>query len=752
MSSHKIYYDELLVQSKQEKKPMSMSLFRDLMNTVHDRTDPEEVQLDNEDIVFLLNVDSDLGNFTDVQISGLISHKKKASLRGCGSVYPTNIQEIPIVHEESFPRIIMRKDRPDNVRQNVPLYEDVRYCSTLFGREVFLEDLQAAHDAADFHAIPFQSLTTDIYPCDYYYDNFMRGPSQYNVDPIEASAKKAIRLLGEERKTTTLTTIWAENSKALVRYAKAGFNRIHVLYPSDFTKSHHAKIAKYALDACPGVEIFVVDVCSSKELLTMSSADLISRYKLDVNSTFMCHYLPQFLHLRYGFVDFSCMYLDESVKESSVEMEIPVFKVTMATILNYYNCWFAENMRKGVLSGHCGVYDPIRRIRLSFSQHGAFVDHIRNPSDFGASDFVINDVASFTGILSKTKLNICRKFFVEKEIKSDDISKDSFTLVKTKSVDISWLDLPAGVLYFPSVDYFVVKTNNMGELLYNGVSYAGFPVDRDCYVVRDFPVLMVLDLAYVRKDFFARRRLIPPEYCVPFSRVQYWDLAYAVFPFSAGSVIQFSVDYDLRFELLSSNKELRRYSEWIIPGVAINKELNQFVWDSEMYTWIGPISFDFGDNPRKRYYEFKEQVAVRKALRFSNELGSCEIPHSLSTAVITAVNMESLLMDILPPNIRDMCMVNMSPYYVGVAESGYADIQQDLIEEEFGVDRLYSTYQYDIVTQEFFFRNRNLLYCFPYESDFLEVHGGNIVLKIDGGYWVSCDDFSSYVPALYLKK
>lgn len=733
------------------KTPMSMSVLRDMMSDAHNLDSSENIKLENEDVAFLLAIDPDLSNFTPVQIAGLMSHKRKAALRGCGSVYPTNIVEIPIVHKVSYPKIIMKKDRPENVRKDVPLYEDIRYASQLFTRDNFLDDLSRAKDVAEFHGIDIQGLTIDEYPCDYYYDNFMTGPSKYGMDPSEISVKKAITRLGEERKSNKLTTIWAENSKALVRYALAGFTHITVLYPDGYTKMHHERIKKYALEQCPGVEIVAKDICSEVELVQLTSEQFVEQYNLDKESTLMIHYLPQFMHLRYVFKDFSCMYLDEDVQLASHLMEIPVFDGSMAAMLNYYNCWFVENLMKGVIKGHCGIYDSIRRIRVSFSQHGAFLDHIRNVSDFGLADFVVQDLNTYVGLASALKLKICTKFFPDVDIEDELNETGDWEIFKSSAIDVSWLDLPQTVVYLPSVEFDVCETDPFGNLIFGNTVFPGFPPERRCHVVLNRNELCVLDIVYGRKDYYTRRKLIPPEFRVEASSIQMWEHAYIVFPFSSSPVTTFRVDSNIRLDILFNEKVFKSFNEWVFPGVAFNDELGKFVWDVNSYMYMGPFSFEHYVSGRERYYEFETQLSVRKALRFGSGDIFIEVPRSLSEDFITSENMQFLLTEVLPDNYRDICVVGMSPYFVGDSAGEYSEVADVIYDDVYEHDNLLDILSYNRVDQQFVMHNRNLTYWCRFESNFGSVMGTDVVLNVQGGYWLKDGVSSQYIPDLYLQ-
>jgi len=584
--------------------------------------------LDQKDCSFMETIDPKAKVLDDECLRGYMIAKQMAADVGCTLGMFENVCDVPIDLKEQGSKLIFKEDRATPQRRNPPLFEDVRLATSLFERDNILSEIYHAEAVAAQSGKQFCHLTTDDVPCDHYYPNFMQERSQPRGDTREALMTKFADKFEAPQGCEVVTTIWAENSKAFGRYYDAGFKKIIVLFPSDFPQSNYTRFKGYAQEKRPGLEIVCKDVASSCELFGMTSDEFIQIYNLDSSSFFLINFLPQFMHLRYGFSGFSCIYSDDSVLQNSEIGIVPDSFLSISALLDYYAIWFHENRPEMVKTGHGGIVDPIKRVRISYSQHGCFLDHWRSSSDFGEGAFIDQLLATYAGVVSESRLRLVKSDNIDGLLDYSQVGNLEL-YESSEAVDLSWVSLPEGTIYFPSVNLIVMKSTLEGTVKHKDVVYGGFPHDRDIYGCEIEGAYYVMDVSFARKDFFARRSFIPERLRLPYSHQQIWDHAYVIFPSSAAKTGDYKTSLVTQREYLGQDSELR-FLEVIIPGLAWNVERKAIVYDENSYMYSGLFDFTYEPGGRRRYYEFDTQYAVRKSKNFRILDRSFELPASRS--------------------------------------------------------------------------------------------------------------------------
>jgi hypothetical protein len=646
------------------------------------KTDEGELE-ETEDDLFLKKIDPTLDQITDEHREGLRIAKEMAASYGCTLELTLKVEEKPLDIKNEEPRIIFHKPKPTPVRKNDPMYEDIKNLSLLFERDRVLELIEEGEKVAQDLGKSFCHLTVEDLPCDYFYEDFMRGPSLPKIDKKEQLYYDAFEAIEIPEGCSKLTTIWAENSKAFGRYAALGFDEIEVLYPENYSMDNYKNYKKYALERYPGLEISRKIIASEQDLLQMNAEEFMDRYKLDCDSYFFINYLPQFMHLRYGFNNFMCVYSSTDILLTGEKFIMPEIDLPHAALMDYYSIWMNENRPDIVEKGHGALCDPLSRKILAYSQHGCFIDHIRDASDFGEGQFVDQTLASFAGKDSDSRLRIVHSFR-EMDHEEELESWNSYDYDNVDAVDISWMELPSDTVYMPAVPCFELKTTEAGTFVHKGIVYSGFPKsERTIKCIEHEDIVYVLDISYSRRKFFSRRNMIPEGLRVPISHLMRWHHCYAVLVESWSQVDKYKVSPTIKMSPDRVNPVTLR--ETVIPGVAWNSIRNALVFDETKYLYASPIEVDY-QAERTRYYEFDNQYAVRKAKRFQMGDIYVEIPASRSEQMVLPFYFEDVILKSFDERYRISFYEEMLPSFRDNLEFYFSD--DDIgSEDEFAMDK-----------------------------------------------------------------
>jgi hypothetical protein len=635
-------------------KPMSISDFRSFLQKCVS-TPADEVTSDEADLSFL----SRLKNVDERHLQGLSSHHRKAEKAGCGTVFPSRIDTIPTKIKDDLPKVIKLDKKPNNVRVDEPDYVDIKFGLNLFSRNSILNILSQANDVASSLGKHFNALTTDDFPCDYFYPGFMEKPAVRKEDHEDAF-KDMMRRLKSKKKYSHVTTIWAEDCKALMRYASLGAKKIDVLIPAGFSKVHYDRIYGYLVAEFPDVECVLLDIASESDLLSMTSDQFVERYNLERNSLFIINYCPQFLHLRTSFVDFFCAFLDLDSVGDYVEYSIPFSIEECDANRDFFSMYCLENYPECVKSGNFSLYDPVKSVAVSYAQHGCYIDRIFDSSLFEGDDYLVESIQSYIGRSTTSKLKVM--YHVGDGV-VENLNYN--TSLQEASTNVSYMDVSGAVLYLPSISYISLRTTDGGDLLIGDETLDGLPPDREVFVCADIEGHpKILDVVFSRKDFFDRRGLIPEVYRVPFSILPLWEYSYAVFPSSFKVVPTYFV-HDI-----GGNEHEVEFQQYVIPFVGWNADLGVPVSDEKVYSYVSPFRFDKFEHARARYYEFESQYALLRSNFIVGDDFVLEMPQSSSIDVIDREVMYQELQEHAPSLVE-----SVMAYYIRYEDSGnYANL------------------------------------------------------------------------------
>jgi hypothetical protein len=636
-------------------------------------------------------------------VSGLaIAREKAARFEGGGLALPTYIEEKPLVAKVTPPKIVSRVDKPAFVEKNPITFADIGHLSRLFSRENFLKFQDECDRVCEKEGKNFEALTINDVNCDFYYDDFLMHPEVGGSgDTYDHSIKAAVGELVSHIKCEEIVTIWAEDSKALVRYAATGITKLTLLIPEGFSSTYLPNMEEWLYSAFPTIDYEAKPIARAAELLLMTSDQFVEKYSLNKDAAFIINFLPQFMHLRYAFKDFLCCFLDTSVvTDDYIRIQLPSsVDIMSAKLRDYYASWIKLTYPEQFATGHCGFYDPIARIRLSFSQHGCYFDHVRDPIDFGDLDYMVESISSFTGHPTESQLRVAYRTrlrdgsassvplaeddLIELE-DSADIDAVPWIFNECDSTDLSWLVLPEVVVYLPAVELLLVTTDAKGSVAVGSVVYSGFPPERaiQCYIHEG--MLYVYDIIFPRKDFYSRRDYIPLLHRVKYTSYPAWDLSYAVFPFSRARIDNYSVDFGkvLDFFLDGDRTEDCVFDEYIFPTVAWNSNLGIFVFDFSVYGYGSVLEFDYSTRSRDRFFEFGSHISLKKALRFEVDDCHFEFPFSDSVKVIPPDVMQEIVSAVLDGSVLyDALSDVFSDYYVE-----YRRVKEYTVEDFIDID------------------------------------------------------------------
>jgi len=642
---------------------------------------------------FMSTIHENFSEFDDLEWAGCLVESKKAEKLGYDLMPPLRVEEMEIECKEEEPRWIRKVEKPIPTRKEVVLYEDISFLQNLMDRERWIDQIIEAEFVATEKGKDFMTLDIDDVPCNYYSPTFMKNRSAPRGDSREYALKNVITQVPAPKKKVGVT-VWAEGSKAMSRYSKAfGLDKLIVLYPEDLPSDKHESHVKYAATNAPGLEIEKIDTISLSKLAKISSQEFVEMYSLPKNSLFIINYLPQCMHLRHEFAYFVCIYLDREVIERSEVASLPPVQGDASYRLNHYQRWFHDKRPEIVSNGHGGIYDPLRKVRISYSQHGVFEDYIVNSNDMIGSDFVTRYISSMVEEDVDTKVKIAYSLEdkypatddEEDEINSDIDYSNILWQGGNEIPDLSQFNLPyEDVLYIPFLKTIEIETTSTGCLLWQGIKYGGFPRSRILTIAQDINYLVVVDIAYSRKDYFARRSRIPEKHRVPYNKNHIYACSYVVFFNTYSPVVSFKstpLAYSPSGSRRGGSPDLKQY---LLEGVGWNHTLGRLVLDEKSLIYGGPISFDYSSIKDKRFYEFDIQNRARTAFRFSTLDLHWEILSSSSTMILPIEFLRSTLFSKL--KVQDVLdfTLNLIPYYSQSSDPDHDDI--DLGEASYVVD------------------------------------------------------------------
>jgi hypothetical protein len=636
-----------------------------------------------DDFIFLACVDKDVSSFSELELKGLEIASAKARSKGCTIKAFDRIEDVPIQLEDKAPRQIIKQDVPVPVRKAEPMYEDINLLVTLCQRENVLNQLDLMDVAASALGKSRQTLTIKDFPCDYFPQGFLDSPSESGVDTVEFIEKKVIFNLPFSLNYDFIVTIWAEDSKAFMRYSKAfECNRIIVVYPSDRDSSKHDKYSGFAKEANPDIKISSYKFKeNTSEIGKMDPLEFMSRIGATKNSIFISNYVPYSYGLGRHFRSSLCLFLDHEYVETSVIAPIPYVDVNSHSYVSqFYQFWLMDNYPDIVKNGRGGLFDPVRSQRLSYSQHGAFLDDIVESSLLMFDGSIVDRVDRVMGLNVSVPLKV---IYHDRGILDDHVHNINFNISDSdlilvspsnESIQVSKCYIQgSSPIFSPAIPYVVYESDPYGNVNTDGLNMVGFPPLKELRVVVIDSVPFVLDIKYAIKPFYDRRELIPFEYRLPLSSWPAWRKSYVTWSNTAVQFGTFFVDVE---EDVSISQSVRsgEFEQYTIMGIAWVPKLARMCFNGDSYLYMSKLNFaaDYLPPPT-RHAEFSDQYGVRKSLRLSIEDSTLDslyhvevtaVKDSLNRELVTAEDMDMLILNNIPVDLRNPIASYMIPYFL----------------------------------------------------------------------------------------
>lgn len=518
---------------------------------------------------------------------------------------PSNLGTVPLKTDPPPARVLSQVTRPEPQRTDPPLFEDINHMVNLITRDRVLTDIDVMSKICEEKGDPFFITPTD-FTCDYFYPGFMSAPSRsghysHNAETLISAINNKLA----RDKPEKMISIWCEGAKALGRYARAGVKKLVVVYPSGYPNGRHDDLAAEVMEKYD-IDIVRYDF-TEEELENMSSEDLAKATYTDSSYYFSSVYLPQYGYLKDHFYDYLITGFDYDYSDESV-VSLPPVDGTYAQRSQFYFNWITDNYKHKLHNNTSfGFYDLSKSIRVSYSEHGVWLDTLINPAKMGEQDYSIQPIQAKDGSYNPNGMKLLVK------VASTDF--DVEIIDNPRSVDLSVLGSVPGSIYFPCTTITEVKSSHRGTLYLNGEEHRGFKPGLVYKTMMLSGVYYIVDVGYNRKFYYDRISKIPEKFLFKGSIYPEWKTNYILLLDSYDQVDHYCISRDAMIASLRSSRISIDIDVHEIDGVGWNPDISALVYDPSCSLSLGPFLSVLPKSSRtKDFFEFLDEYRLRRGI------------------------------------------------------------------------------------------------------------------------------------------